>query len=217
MKCSKAQRLINDYVDNLLDIKDIRILKSHLQECKECRDLLNDLGTIVKNAKEMEGVQSSRDSWPEIKREVLRKNSTGRNSFLEKFPLYSGRWSFALSALLVIVVFTPLIYFGFNYFGNSGNNQERIAINHLKKAEQHYQSAIEALDRAIEIRDVELSPELAAVFRKNLEIIDDSIRTCKTAVERSPENTEARKFLLICYRKKIELLNEIRDLTMQRS
>ena len=216
MKCSKAQRLINDYVDNLLDINDIRILKSHLQECAECRDLLSDLGTIVGNARGLEAIQPSRNSWPEIKREVLRKNSAGRNSYFGKFPLYSGRWSFALSTLLVIVVFTPLIYFGFHYVGNSGNNQESIALKHLKKAEQHYQSAIEALDRAIELSDVELSPELAAVFKKNLEIINDSIRTCKTAVERSPENTEARKFLLICYRKKVELLNEIRDLTMQR-
>ena len=80
---------------------------------------------------------------------------------------------------------TPLFYFGFSHIRNSGNNQERIAINHLKKAEQHYQSAIEALDKAIEGRDAELSPELAAVFKKNLEIIDDSIRICKTRPKQS--------------------------------
>ena len=89
----------------------------------------------------------------------------------------------------------------------SKNLEERtkaFAINHLDKAEQHYQSAIEALGKAIEDSNMELGPELASVFKENLEIIDNSIRVCKTAVEKHPDSTEARKFLLI----------EIKDLTM---
>ncbi|MFC1493643.1 zf-HC2 domain-containing protein [Thermodesulfobacteriota bacterium] len=218
MKCSKAQRFINDHVDNLLEIKEIRSLKSHIQECTDCRDLLIDMGTIADNAKELETIQPSRDLWPEIKKQVIKKDRKariGRNSFFGNFPLYSGGWSFALSTLLVIIILIPLVYYGFPYIDNLDNHQERIALNHLKIAEEHYQSAIEALDRAIESRDVELSPELAAVFKKNLEIIDDSIRICKAAVDRHPENPEANKLLLICYRKKMELLNEINDLAMQ--
>lgn len=214
MKCSKAQRLINDYVDNLLDIKDIRSLKNHLEECADCRDLLNDFGSIVDNAGSLSPVRPSGDSWPEIKREVLNRNRAERKSFFNRFPVYSGGWSFALSTLLVVVILTPLIYYGFSHIGNSDSDHERAAVNHLEKAEQHYQAAIEALGKAIEGSNMELGPELASVFKENLEIIDNSIRVCKTAVEKHPDSTEARKFLLICYRKKVELLNEIKDLTM---
>ena len=123
--------------------------------------------------------------------------------------------SFALSTLLAVIILIPLVYYGFFNTGIRNNDQERIALEHFRLAEQHYQSAIEALDRAIEGQDFELSPELTAVFKKNIEIINDSIRICKAAVEEDPENPEANKLLLICYTKKIELLNEIKDIAIQ--
>lgn len=218
MKCSKAQRLINDHVDNLLEIRDIRNLKNHIQGCPDCRDLLIEMGTIVDNAGEMETVEPSRDLWPEIKRQVLQKNSNSGirgKSLFGDFSIHSRVPAFALSTLLVIIILVPLLYYGFPYIGNQDNDQERIALEHFRIAERHYQSAIEALDRVIESQSVELSPELAAVFKKNLEIIDDSIRICKAAVKEHPENLEANKLLLVCYAKKIEILNEIKDLTLQ--
>lgn len=218
MKCSKAQRLINDNVDNLLEINQIRNLKRHINSCTNCRDLLIDMGAIVDNARELETIEPSEDLWPEIKRQFLkkdRKNGVQGKSYWRNFPFYPRRPAFALSTLLAVLILIPMIYYGFSLIGSSDDDRERIALNHFKIAEKHYQSAIEALDRVIEARAVELSPELGAVFKKNLEIIDDSIRICKAAVEQYPENTEANKLLLVCYRKKIELLNEINDLTLQ--
>ena len=218
MKCSKAQRLINDHVDNLLEIRDVRSLKEHIQGCPDCRNLLIELGTIVDNAGEMETIEPSRDLWPEIKRQALQKNRKGGiqgKSLLRDFFIYSRGPTFALSTLLVIIILIPLIYYGFPYIRSQGNDQERIAFEHFRMAEQHYQSAIEALDRVIEFQAVELNPELAEVFKKNLEIIDDSIRICKAAVKEYPENREANKLLLVCYTKKIEILNEIKDIAVQ--
>lgn len=218
MRCSKAQRLISDHVDNLLEIKDIRSLENHMQECSDCRDLLVEMESIANNAREIKDMEPSKDLWPEIKRQVLQKNQkTGLpgKSLFENFSFYSRRPAFALSALLVIIILIPLIYFGFPPSGIQDNNQERIALEHFRIAEQHYRVAIEALYRALESRDVELSPELAAVFKANLEIIDDSIRICKAAVEKQPGNPVANRLLLVCYNKKIDLLNEIKEITLQ--
>ena len=88
-------------------------------------------------------------------------------------------------------------------------------MNHFREAEQHYRSAIDALNQAISDQNAKLSPELSAVFKKNLEIIDDSIRACQVAIAEYPKNQEANDYLMLCYRKKIKLLNEIKSLTMQ--
>ena len=112
-------------------------------------------------------------------------------------------------------ILIPLLYYGLPHIGKTNNYPDSIAIKNLKIAEQQYQSAIEALSRTIETQNTKLNPELMAVFKKNLAIIDESIRICKKSIEKSPEIRETNKLLLICYRKKIELLTEIKDITMQ--
>jgi len=218
MKCSKAQRLISDHVDNLLETGQARDLKRHIQGCPACRDLLIDMGSIVNNAKELEPVLPSEDLWPAVKKQVFKENRNGRlrvKGIFQDFFIRSRRPAFALSTLMAVIILITLIYYIVPRFGIVKNDPERNAMIHFRMAEKHYQSAIESLDRAIEARAVELSPELDAVFKKNLEIIDDSIRICKAAVEQHPENPEANKLLLVCYRKKIELLNEIKDIAVQ--
>ena len=97
---------------------------------------------------------------------------------------------------------------------NVNNNPEKTALISYKIAEQQYQSAIEALGQVLETHEAKLKPELLAVFKNNLSIIDDSIRICKKSIEKSPDTRETDKLLLICYRKKLELLSEMKDITM---
>ena len=217
MKCSRAKKLINDHVDNLLSAGHVRNLESHLQKCVNCRDFLTDMESIRNNAKELSALNPSEYLWPEIKEQILTRNQKAPmhgKGFFENFTVQARGMTFAISTLLAIFVLIPLIYYGLPHIRNSNTAPESIALNHFQIAEQHYQSAIEVLDRAIKTRGVELNQELATVFKKNLEIIDDSIRVCKEAINQSPENPEANRLLLICYKRKIELLNEIKGLTM---
>ncbi len=217
MKCSRAQKLINDYIDNLLESGQVQELKNHLEGCEECRDLLLDMESLVKNAGELHTLEPSEDLWPVIKREALKKNReilTQKKGFFSNFPIYSRGPALAISTLLVIMLLIPVLYYGLPYLRTPVDHGQT-ASNNFKLAEQQYQYAIEALDRSIESQHVELDPELAAVFRKNLAIIDESILICKKSIAEYPETSEANKLLLICYRKKIELLNEIKDITMQ--
>jgi hypothetical protein len=90
-----------------------------------------------------------------------------------------------------------------------------VGSNQFQEVDRHYQLAIEALNKAISEQNVELNPELAAVFEENLEIIDDAIRSFRIAMSEYPEDQEANEYLLICYRKKLELLGEMNDLMMK--
>ena len=218
MKCSSAQKLINDHIDGQLAAGQIRRLESHLERCANCMDIFLDMGSIVNNAKRLDTLDPSEELWPAIKRQVLKKNRearTQKKGLFGNFPLHARGPAFALSTLLVIMLMIPILYYGIPHMRNANNDPEKIALNNFKIAERQYQSAIDALDRAIEARNVKLSPELAAVFKKNLAIIDNSIRICKKSIDKYPGVRETNKLLLICYRKKIELLNEIKDITMQ--
>lgn len=218
MKCSKAQKLINEHVDNMLETGQVRSLEIHLEKCAECRDFLLDMGFIVKNARDLDSPDPSEDVWPAIKRLVLKKNRKSRahkTGLLGNSPVYTRGPALALSALLVVMLLIPILYYGLPHMRKAVTPPRKIALNNFKLAEQQYQSAIKALNRAIDTQHTNLSPELMAVFKKNLAIIDDSIRICKKAIDKSPEIQETNRLLLICYRKKIELLNEIKDLTLQ--
>ena len=218
MKCIKAQKFISDYIDNLLEAGQVQRLERHLEKCAGCRDFLSDMESIVHNAKELDTLNPSDDLWPFIERELLKKNRhdhAQQKKSSWSFPLYAKGPAFALSTLLAIIVLVPLIYYGLPHMRNTNNDPGKSTVLNYQIAEQHYQSAIKALDQVIEVQESKLSPELLAVFKKNLAIIDDSIRICKESMEKSPETRETNKLLLICYRKKIELLTEIRDITMQ--
>ena len=217
MKCSKAQKLINDHIDNLLEPGLVQTLESHLEKCTNCRELFLDMGTIVNNALDLDTPDPSEDLWPVIKRQVLKKNREAPiqdKGLFGHFPVFYRRPAFALSTLLGIILLIPVFYFGLPRFRNADNDKGKTALNSFQIAEKQYESAIEALDRAIGEYYEKLDPELMAVFKKNLAIIDESIRVCKESIDNSSKTQEPNKLLMICYRKKIELLNEIKEITM---
>ena len=91
----------------------------------------------------------------------------------------------------------------------------QVAHKHFQEAENHYQMAIKSLNKNMPDYEAKLPPELAEVFNENLKIIDQSIQVCQAAIREHPDNEAATALLMTCYKKKIELLNEIRNLAMQ--
>jgi len=220
MRCSQAQILINDHVDNLLDRRKVQKLEGHLQKCPHCRDLLAEMLSMVSEAKQLKMPPPSEDLWPAIRNKIEGKHRNAVIHLPQKRPFFSfsrypARLAYAVSTLLAVIILVSLFYYRFPFIRSEKNDLEENELNHFKVAEQHYQSAIEALDKAISDRSAKLSPELAAVFKQNLEIINNSIRACQAAMGEHPENRVANAHLLICYRKKMELLNEMKNITMQ--
>ena len=222
MRCSQAQILINDHIDHLLDGRQVQKLEGHLQKCPGCRNLLAEMISMVNEAKQLETISPSEDLWPAIRNKIEGKNRKalirlpGKRPFFG-FSLYPARLVYAVSTLLAAIILVSLFYYGLPFIRSEKNGLRENEWDHFKVAEQQYQTAIEALDKAISDQNLQLSPELAAVFKTNLEIINNSIRACQAVMGEHRENRVANAHLLICYRKKMELLNEIKNITMQSS
>jgi len=224
MRCSQARRLISDYIDNELGNKQTVKLEDHLQNCLQCKDLFNEMRTITSEAKHFEHLSPHADLWPAIRNRIAKDNHTAgirisgkrRLDNYFRIPLPAA---FPLGAVLASVIIAMFFYYGIpsiqnHEFIKREENPQKVALIHFKEAEQHYQLAIRALNSAISGRQMGLDPELVEVFRQNLEIIDNSIRICRTTVRTHPDSLDANIYLLACYRKKIGLLNEIRNVTM---
>lgn len=218
MRCSKARKMISDYVDRNLDAKKKSALELHLERCPDCQLALKDFKTIVENAQELEAPSPSSQAWLRIKARLNEVAQTAQAPELPKrkwhdFLLFQPKLKYALSSALVLVVIVGGVILGIRYFKGEvrlgGNNHQKYTLAKLKEAERHYQLAIKALAEAVSSQEESLDPQVAQIFRANLEIIDASIKACKKAVLDEPENVEARNYLLFAYREKLGLLDEI--------
>ena len=218
MRCSKAQRLIDDYIDNLLDGTQTEELKQHLEACPECRLLYSEVGSIVGQAKEMETVSPSRDLWNSIERSlslIKSKEIQVREEVKQPFILFRLQPGLATAAvvILAIVLLTFLFYNRTPIPQSNNSTPETTALNYFAEAEQQYLVAINSMDNEISLQNENIDPKLIEVFNENLKIIDQSIMDCKAAINEYPENQENVEYLMICYQKKIDLLNEIRKIS----
>jgi hypothetical protein len=214
MKCARAQKMISNHIDNRLNQRKRKQLDAHLEGCEQCRTLLIDLNSLLEQARHLETVEPSQHLWLSIKRRVQaderrRWYEPGRFIYLFGQP---KRIAFAAGMLMALICLIYLVFSNAPFSLNTSDDSLQYALDQFTEAEQHYQRAIDALDRTLPEFSNTLPPELSTTLRKNLEIIDNAIRVCRTAVREHPDSQEAKNYLLLCYKKKIELLNEIRQM-----
>lgn len=219
MKCSQAQRLMSDTMDGLLQESEARDLERHMRKCMDCANLFVEMKALVHESRNLKRFEPAEDVWLSIKQHMTRKDRKANSPQNEKwqifrfFPFPRGV-AIASGALVMMMVFTFLFFHGLPFVNIESKDSAEYALQHFEKAEKHYQLAINALVRTMPDYKAKLPPDLAAVFKENLAIIDNSIRLCQAAIEAHPEDKPANALLMACYKKKMELLNEIRDLAM---
>ncbi|MBN1271878.1 MAG: zf-HC2 domain-containing protein [Candidatus Aminicenantes bacterium] len=223
MKCSKAKKLISEYVDGELDDKQSRMLEEHLDKCPECSRLLVDFQKIVEDAENLDPYSPSEYAWENIKSRLTGGLSTfpaeepqGRRKMNLLFG--SPALKFGLSAAAVLIVVAAAFFFGLNVNRNGDflppDKAQEKALAKLEEAEYHYRKAIDALMEAVSSPENVVSPEMAAVFRANLEVINLSITGYKGAVLMDPSDIESRNALITAYAEKVTFLNKM--LTMSK-
>jgi len=215
MKCSQAHKHISEYIDGLLDESAVHKLEAHLETCEDCSDLLAEMTSLVKDARQLENVQPSESVWLSIRKELIQKEQKTKQTQISEFfnfIRYPQGLAIASSALLVIIISTFIFYYGLPF---STKDPLKVAHRHFEEAEKHYQIAINSLKQNMPDYEAKLPPDLLAVFNENLDIIDQSIQVCQAAIREHPDNEAANALLMTCYKKKIELLNEIRSLAIQ--
>jgi hypothetical protein len=218
MRCSTARKLISDYIDGLLSKKKSLKLEQHLQRCPDCQTLLEEFKDIVYQTSSLETHSPSADVWLKIKAHLREtpqrsKESTHRSRGALISYLYpQTKVRFALNIVLLLVIMSAVFY-GMLYWSGKENREkedvQKYALKHLKEAERHYQLAIEALNREVSERETDSEIPFTEIYKKNLEIVDISIESCRQTIKEQPNNLEIRNYLLSIYKQKISLLNEL--------
>jgi len=218
MKCSKARKMISDYVDDNLEARKKSNLEKHIEGCPGCQEVLKDLKKIAEGAKELEDLSPSDHTWLNIEARLAKEAQTVQiperpaRKWLD-FLVFQPRLRYALISAVLLLVVVGGFFLGIRYFRGgitpALNNHQKYTLAKLEEAERHYKLAIRALAEAVSSRQESLNAQVAEIFKRNLEIIDASIQACREAVVDQPKNIEARNYLLFVYREKLNLLDEM--------
>jgi len=213
MKCKKARKLINDYIDNNLKPKQKMILEQHLESCEECKKFLMDFKKIVNGAKNLEILSPSGNLWLKIQND-LEKGALKRKKwltiFLRSYPL---RYKIAFVSLLIFITSVSIIGVFYHYKKeNKIVPYNKYVLTKLEEAEHHYELAIKSLQEAFSLIKCDLDPQIVRNFQENMKIIDASINDFRKIVQKEPYNFEARMYLLSAYQQKVNFFQEIINL-----
>ena len=121
MKCKDCHNLIKEYIAGELDSYELENLKSHLQDCKECREMYNDL--VILN--------SAFDNLPEL--EVPEQEMPDFENAGNTESSNNRRLRIRYITIPISIAASVLIFFGGYYLGNRepsviDNNEELAAL-----------------------------------------------------------------------------------------
>ena len=221
INCPDAQEDVSLWMDGELDPSQAETVGKHIKSCAECAAFYQDLRSIREGVERLELFDPPEHIWTSLRLQLsdeglIRSKPRGAfwAAFLPKhFPYLKPAWSGAIlalflgvSSLLVYdlttrspVVLDPMV---------ATSHQEDLT-EELRKAEANYRAAIEALSASSRKKLEGLDPVLAQVFHDNLATMDYYLNECKRAVENSPKNPLAHRYLLAAYQKKVELMQTI--------
>jgi anti-sigma factor RsiW len=235
MKCADLQSdVLVDLVDGRLEPAHQRDIERHLEVCADCRALVTDLRSIRASAFMLDRREPGAALWSKLRaaiaaepaprgrllvmpgaiRRLVRRSLGGGGSLGEGgWPVWLG----AAAALLLATVIGLLPLLNRNAAPDAAAEAppevtvESVAAE-FEAAEQHYQKAIDDLQTIANKDTGELDPEVAAVLRKNLTVIDQAISENRVALRAQPSSTNAQDGLFDALRTKVALLQQTVEL-----
>ena len=206
MKCAKAAKWASEHADGVLDAGKSDRLEQHLESCPACRELLRDFRAMARDARKLDAPKVPDHVWTRI-RARLRDGAA--------VPVGEKRLAIAAASLALILIAAGALFFnlrkGKGLIVDGPDQQEQRTLGKLDEAERYYELAVRSLSEALAGEKGRLSPEVAEMFEKNLEVVDATIQACRQAVKGEPDNVQARDFLLDAYKEKIVLMGDLLD------
>ena len=219
--CPDIQEDVSLWVDGELDPSQADKLEKHLGSCAGCAALYEDLKSIRVGVESLEPIEPPARVWTSLRSQLLAnglvhskpKEPLWARILPKSFPVLKPAWSSAILALFLVV--SSLVIYDLTNRSPVGpdpiavtSHQEALT-EELRKAEANYRTAIEALRASSQKKLEHLDPTLAQIFNDNLATMDYYLNECKRAVEASPQNPLAHRYLLAAYQKKVELMQTI--------
>ena len=223
LKCPDIQEEVSLWVDAELDPSQAEKLEEHLRTCAECTAFYEDLKSIRVGVEALETTEPPERVWTSLRSQLLAeglihpdpKESFWTSILPKNFPALKPAWSGAILAVFLVV--SSLLVYDLttqspvepNAIAIPITSHQEALLKELRKAEANYQKAIDALSASSQRKLEDLDPTLAQIFNDNLATMDYYLNECKQAVENSPQNPLAHRYLLAAYQKKVELMQTI--------
>ncbi len=219
--CADVKEDVSLWMDGELDPSRAEAVEKHLECCAGCAAFHQDLKSIRQGVEGLEPLDPPEHLWTHLRFQLEAEGlirSKPRESFWaallpKRLPDLNPAWSGAILALLVgigsLLVYDSTTRSPVVPVPAVSTSHQEAVLEELRKAEANYRAAIEALSASSRKKLESLDPVLAQVFHDNLATMDTTLNECKRAVESSPENPLAHRYLLAAYQKKVELMHTI--------
>jgi hypothetical protein len=207
---------IEAYADERIGGPERVAIERHLDACAECRQLVDDLRALRRQAASLEPMSPPERVWQQISIAIEPGEPVPAASRSSAFPRWP--WHAAAAALLLLVVSAgwKLARPGFRRAPATSAARDvrdagvpaRSVESELGQSEQHYHQAIAGLERVADAGQSALDARTAATLRTNLSVIDHAIDESRAALGAQPHSEAAQQSLLESFKAKIALLED---------
>ena len=224
MSCHDYRDAIAEFVDGTLEPARQRELERHVESCPACRALVADLKTIQAAAFTLDRVELPPHILPALRARLADEPMPASRTRLLAFPASRGArmaWLAAAAALLLITTagIMSLTRPAQPHAELAGAEPAATPADpvasvqaELQLATEHYEKAIKQLEEIARSDDSALDPQVAAVFQKNLEVIDQAIDESRSALQTQPASATVQEGLFDAMRSKVALLQQTVEL-----
>jgi len=225
MTCAQYLPWIQEKVEGTIGPIRRAELDQHLDECADCRALLEDLQRIHDAAADLPALAPPDRAWLQI---AGRLRQEGRIRADAPAPVARpGRGGYvawlAIAATLVIATGGALFLIPRpdpapetrmasrppSSPAPAASDRPTIdAVNAVEDAQAKFEKAIEELEKVAKANQQALDPGTSATIEKNLGILDQAIADNRAAVKSEPTSVAARETLFEVLRQKVSLLQD---------
>ncbi len=227
MSCDRFSEALGALVDGALPAEERPALEAHLGQCDRCRALVRDLERIRAAARGLERPMPPDRAWLTLAARLRQQMDAPPRTAAPAGRVDAGtrpRWRWLAAAAAIVIVATaavlslwrgrPPVAAPDRSAARSQAAQPANATlaesieTELRLAEQHYEKAIAGLEQIADAEERSLDPQVAAVLRKNLSVIDAAISESRAALRSQPESALAQESLFEAFRRKLALLED---------
>lgn len=189
---------------------------AHARECLFCGVVLQDLEAIILESRALPFVDPPTRVWANIRATLVEEGMIHEpESWARRWlaPL-SGVWRpapvVALAGMLVLAVTLTVSRHTLNPSRTpsvTSTSSESVASGAVSSENGALAQTVDGMERDYQSRKTTMEPTLEATYEKSLASLDNSIRQCQDSIEKEPDNSLARQYLMSAYQEKAEVLS----------